>query len=69
MKIVVDELLGDACIYIYNKQGELIYSEGFYGFTRGGDEGYIRSIPVSEAEFGSSKALFNKKLKYRIIHE
>lgn len=69
MKIVVDELLGDACVYIYNKQGELIYSEGFYGFTNGADGGYIRTIPVPEVEFGSSKALFNKKFKYRIVNE
>lgn len=63
MKIMVESLLGDATVSIYNKQGELIHTEGFYGKT---DSSYIRSIPVSEVEYGHAQALFNGEFKYKV---
>lgn len=67
MKIVVEKLLGDASVNIYNKQGELIHTEGFSGKVLTSD--YIRSIPVVACEFGSSKALVSgsNTFKYRIV--
>lgn len=69
MRIIVEKLLGDATVYIYNKSGELIYSEGFYGFNRGNseDNSYIRNIPVAEIEYGYSKALFDKEFEYKVV--
>lgn len=66
MKIVVEKLLGDASVNIYNKQGELIHVEGFSGKVVSAD--FIRSIPVVPAEFGSSKALVSGSnvFKYRV---
>lgn len=66
MKIVVEKLVGDASVMIYNKQGELIHSEGFYGKT---DTSYIRNIPVSEVEYGHSTGLFDGLFEYRVTHE
>lgn len=63
MRIVVEKLLGDASVNIYNKSGELIHVEGFEGKT---DSEYIRKIPVSEVELGYSKAVFSGEFKYRI---
>jgi hypothetical protein len=41
MKILVEELRGDAAVMLYNKNGELIHTEGFYGKTT---SHYIRNI-------------------------
>lgn len=64
MKIMVESLLGDATVSIYNKQGELIHTEGFYGKT---DSSYIRTIPVAEVEYGHAQALFNGEFKYKVV--
>ena len=64
MKIVIEKMLGDASVMIYNKQGELIHTEGFYGKT---ESQYIREIPVARVEFGSSKALHSGLFKYTIV--
>lgn len=63
MKIVVEKLLGDAMVNIYNKSGELIHVESFEGKT---NSEYIRKIPVSDLELGYSKAVFSGEFKYRI---
>lgn len=41
MKIIVEELRGDASVMLYNRNGELIHTEGFYGKTT---SQYIRNI-------------------------
>lgn len=41
MKIVVERIRGDATVFFYDREGAIIYSEGFYG--KG--DGYIRTIP------------------------
>lgn len=64
MRILVSKLLGDASVMIYNKQGDLIHTEGFHGKT---DSSYERTIPVSIVEFGSSRALFNNKFEYMVV--
>lgn len=64
MKIVVSKLLGDACVHIYNKQGELIHKEGFFGKT---DTNYIREIPVDPFEYGHSTSLFDNKFEYKVL--
>lgn len=67
MKIVIEKLLGDASVNIYNKQGELIHTEGFTGRVVGSS--FVRSIPVSPVEYGSSKALVSGSnvFKYKVI--
>lgn len=64
MKIMVEKMLGDATVSIYNKRGELIHTEGFYGKT---DSSYIRTIPVAEVEYGHSQALFNGEFQYKVV--
>lgn len=64
MRILVEKLLGDASVNIYNKRGELIHVEGFYGKT---DSSYIREIPVPEVEYGHSTALFDKEFEYKVV--
>lgn len=68
MKIVVEKLMGDASVSIYNKQGDLIHTECFSGKT---NSSYVRSIPVDPFEFGSSKALVSasSNFKYRVTNE
>lgn len=41
MKIIVEELFGDAAVMLYDQNGELIHVEGFYGKTT---SQYIRNI-------------------------
>lgn len=64
MKIMVEKLLGDASVSIYNKSGDLIHVEQFHGKT---DTSYIRSIPVVECEYGHSKALHSGSFEYKVI--
>lgn len=64
MKILVDRLVGDATVLIYNKQGELIHTEGFYGKTV---SCYVRDIPVAEVEYGHSHALFSGSFEYKVV--
>lgn len=66
MKIVIEKLLGDASVNIYNKQGELIHTEGFSG--KGVSANFVRSIPVPSVEYGYSKALVSGSnvFKYRV---
>lgn len=67
MKIVVSKLLGDASVQIFNKQGELIHTEGFHGKFSGVDSStYIRQIPVDQFEYGHSQALFDNKFEYKV---
>jgi len=63
MKIMVERLSGDATVLIYNKQGELIHTEPFYGSTF---STYIREIPVAEVEYGCSKAVFSGVFDYKV---
>lgn len=63
MKIHVENLLGDAAVFIYNKQGEMIHREEFFGKT---DSSYIREIPVDPLEFGHSTSLSDNNFKYTI---
>lgn len=65
MKIMVEKLLGDASVMIYNKQGELIHTEGFEGKT---ESHYIRHIPVDPIEFGHSKGLYSGVFRYTIVN-
>lgn len=64
MKIVVEKLLGDATVSVYNKQGELIHVEGFYGKT---ESQYIRQIPVDVVEYGYSRSLNTGEFSYTIV--
>lgn len=64
MKILVSKLLGDATVSIYNKNGELIHTEGFFGKT---NSNYVRSIPVDAVEYGHSTCLFNKQFEYKVV--
>jgi hypothetical protein len=64
MKILVSKLLGDATVNIYNKNGDLIHTEGFCGKT---NSNYVRSIPVDAVEYGYSTALFNKDFEYKVV--
>lgn len=67
MKIVVESLLGDASVNIFNKQGELIHTEGFSGKLV--SSSYVRTIPVASVEYGSSKALLSgsSTFKYKVV--
>ena len=64
MKILVDQLKGDALVLIYNIQGDLIHSEPFYGssFTS-----YIREIPVDEVEYGNSTSVHSGVFDYKVV--
>ncbi|MNC02963.1 hypothetical protein D3C75_503530 [compost metagenome] len=64
MKILVEKLLGDATVNIYNKRGELIHTESFYGKL---NSQYIRPIPVVEVEYGHSQALFSGVFDYKVV--
>lgn len=64
MRILVEKLLGDASVNIYNKQGELIHIEGFSGKTM---SQYVREIPVAAVEFGNSKAIFSGEFVYKVV--
>lgn len=64
MKILVDRMLGDATVLIYNKQGDLIHTEGFFGKTV---TGYVRDIPVAEVEYGSSRVVFTGEFTYKVV--
>ena len=64
MKIMVSDLVGDATVLIYNKQGELILVEPFC--CSGGDR-YVREISVDPFEYGYSKALFSGKFEYKVV--
>lgn len=64
MKILIDEMQGDAAITIYNKQGEVIHVEQIEGKTT---STYIREIPVDVAEYSHSKALFSGTLEYKVV--
>lgn len=63
MRIYVEEMLGDASVTIYNKQGEVIHREEFFGKTI---STYVRSIPVAEVEYGHSVALATHPFRYTI---
>jgi hypothetical protein len=60
---MVEKLMGDATVSIYNKRGELIHTEPFYG----ADSCYIRSIPVAEVEYGYSQAVFSGVFDYKVV--
>jgi hypothetical protein len=65
MRIIVEKLFGDASVSIYNKRGELIHVEQFYGKT---NSCYIREIPVSEIEYGHSHSLYSgSAFEYKVI--
>lgn len=65
MRILVEKLFGDASVSIYNKSGELIHIEQFYGKT---NSSYIRNIPVSEIEFGHSLSLHSgSAFEYKVV--
>jgi hypothetical protein len=65
MRILIEQIQGDASFTFYNKQCEVIHVEQVSGKT---SNDYIRSVPVSEAEYGSCKALFSGKLlSYKVI--
>ena len=66
MKIIVNEMLGDASVIFYNKLGDQIHVEGFYGKT---DSSYIRDLPIDPSEYGSHTALFNKKFDYKVVFD
>lgn len=67
MKIQVYKLLGDASVSIYNKQGELIHTEGFSGKMSVENGPYERTIPVSDAEYGYSKSLQFGPFEYKVV--
>lgn len=67
MKIQVTKLMGDATVNIYNKQGELIHTEGFSGKFTGDNGTYNRSIPVSEVEYGHSQSLHYGPFEYKVV--
>lgn len=65
MRLLIEKMHGDASFTFYNKQGEVIHVEQVSGKTSGD---YIRSVPVSEAEYGNCKALFSGNLlSYKVI--
>lgn len=64
MKIQVSKLLGDAAVSFYNKNGELIYTEFFFG---NGDSRYERVVPVAEVEYSHTTALFDKQFEYKVV--
>ena len=64
MKIIVSEMLGDATVLIYNRHGEVIHQEGFYGKTT---ESYIRQIPVDPVEYSHSKAVVSGHIKFNVV--
>lgn len=64
MKIFVNKLVGDAVVLFFNKQGDLIHNEEFYSKE---DSQYIRELPVSEVEYGSTKALYSGEFEYKVI--
>lgn len=63
MKIIVNNLDGDACVSVYDKEGTLIHLEEFCGKV---DKPYERSIPVEFVDYGSSKALYYGEFDYTI---
>lgn len=67
MKIQVSKLMGDATVNIYNKQGEMIHTEGFSGKFTGDNGTYNRVIPVSEVEYGYSQCLHYGPFEYKVI--
>jgi hypothetical protein len=64
MRILVDKLYGDATVSIYNKNGELIHTEGFFGKC---GSAYIRQIPVVEVEYGHCQAVFSGEFEYKVV--
>lgn len=64
MRILVSKLVGDATVLIYNKQGELIHSEAFFGKVL---SQYDRTIPVADVEFGCSKGVFSGEFEYKVV--
>lgn len=61
MKIIVENMAGDASVTFYNKQGEVIHVEAFYGKT---STDYIREVPVDPVEYGYTKAVYSGRFKY-----
>lgn len=64
MKIMVETMLGDACITFYNKQGEIIHTEQFSSKK---DTQYVRELPISDVEYGYTKALYSGRLEYKVV--
>lgn len=63
MKILVTKLHGDASVSFFNKQGELVHTEGFAGkVTDGG--GYIRNVPVDFVEYSHAVSLSSGVFEY-----
>lgn len=67
MKIQVSKLFGDATVNIFNKTGELIHTEFFSGHLSGKYDPYLRTIPVSEVEYGYSSSLQFGPFEYKVI--
>lgn len=63
MKIIVSKMHGDAAVTFYNKQGDVIHVEAFYGKTT---SSYIRSVPVDALEYGYTKAVFSGDFEYSV---
>lgn len=59
--IVVNEMRGDALVRVFNKKGDLVHTEPFYGKTT---TGYIRKIPVSVDDYGHSEAVHSGPFTY-----
>lgn len=67
MRIIVSKLQGDATVNFYNKHGDLIHVEGFFGKFTGNDGSlYNREIPVDPMEYGHTTCLFNGAFEYKV---
>lgn len=64
MKVLVENMYGDAAVFIYNKNGEIIHIEGFTGKTK---SSYVRDVPVTELEYSHSNALFTGEFSFKVI--
>ncbi len=47
MKIVVSKIVGDATVFFYDENDNIIHSEPFFGKYLG--DGYIRQVPVEKS--------------------
>ena len=59
--IVVTEMQGDAQVRVFDKKGNHVHTEQFYGKT---SSGYIRKIPVSVDDYGHSEAIHSGPFEY-----
>lgn len=65
MRILVSRMTGDASVTFYNKHGDVIHVEPFYGYT---PSQYIREVPVDPVEYGYSQAVYSGIFEYEVSY-